>query len=94
MPGKKHIGARTLNFALTDRALEMLDFVRESLGAASRSEAIRYLIRDKYEQLSSTQDAVGIATQQQRPFSLRGITDGNELTDEDFEEAKAIWEME
>ena len=88
MGGRKKMSGKTINVALTDGSLKMLDFVTNVLGAASRSEAVRCLIRDKYTDLTKPQTGVGIAT------SLRGITDGNELADEVFAEAKAIWETE
>jgi len=74
------------NLVLTDKGVKMLDTIARVIGATSRSEALRMLILEKYREVMSPQ--TGIAT------SLRGITDGNELTEEDFEELKGIWESE
>lgn len=79
-----------VSLVLTKRAAEMLDVVKRTVGATSRSEAIRHLIREKYQEVTGPQTVVGIAT---RRVSLRGLTDGNELTEDDFEEASRIWEV-
>jgi hypothetical protein len=76
------------NLVLTEKGVKMLDTIARVIGATSRSEALRMLILEKYREVMSPQTGVGIAT------SLRGITDGNELTEEDFEELKGIWGIE
>lgn len=93
MSGRKKTSGRTINLAVTDKILEKLDSIAANLGMASRSEAMRYIILRQHEQMTTPGTGVGIATQGGR-FSLGGITDGNELTDQDFEELKGIWETE
>ena len=87
------MSGRTIEVSLSDGVLEMLDYIAKAIGAESRAEAVRSMIRDKHRDLTTPQTGFDVGGLEIVP-SLRGITDGNELTDEDFEGAKAIWEVD
>jgi len=84
---KPRASANEIRVKVVDRQLEFLENRAKELGLSSKAELLRWYIVSDMAKSIGERESKG-----KRRFSLRGITSGSTVTDEDLEEVKKIWE--
>ncbi len=75
---------KEIRLKVADRQLDFLGKRVEDLGLSSMAELLKWYI------VSDMARVIDIKSREKKRISLRGITDGNNLTDEDFKKAEKI----
>lgn len=81
------ISTKEIKLKVADRQLEFLEKRVKELGLSSMTELLKWYIVSDMARVIDTEN------RKKKRISLRGITDGNNLTDEDFKEAEKIWKV-